>query len=853
MKLTEKETTDTKYSNSEIRIRGAWEHNLKGLNLRIQRNAITVITGVSGSGKSSLAFDTILAESQRRFFYTLSHYTRQFLDLGSKPAVEQISGLSPAISLSQNETTPSRLATVGTLTDISELLSVIMARFGTQKCPKHNLICAISKIEDITDHMKQAMKGKNIAIFIPFVDNKKGHFAQQLTQFAEKGYESAYVDGKIVSLNPIPELEKSEKHTIKILVDVFKVQDSNEQRLIRALERCFKEADQQCEYWEFKSKTDLSFIGSSSTKSGCPTCGFSWPKLDSRYFSANSLGKCKSCKGWGIEEISEEDEDFIQPPVCSECQGTGVQPNVTAIDINGNNIHDFLLMSLEDLLKTINTVNASYLKNNPAFMRVSTQIVQQLGRLNEIGLGYLSLSRRILTLSGGEKQRLRLADILGENLRGVLYILDEPSQGLHPSEVVEIWGSIEQLKNSGNTVIIIDHDQQIIERADHIIDLGPGGGERGGEIMAMFSPKHAKSFAKQSLTASFLSGVKSIEVQNNEVRKSADDFLTIKKPRLNNLKMDAVNFQKGAINVVSGVSGAGKSSLVRYTLYANLSHLMVEKRRKKSKSAWIYCDSIQGFEDFKYVHLIDRKPLARSTVSMPISYLDVLADVRSLFAELPQAQIAGLTARDFSIHTEGGRCEECKGRGEVNLSMRFLADARVTCPICEGNRFRPAVLEVKYNDMSINDVFELTIDGMLEKFKNFKRIVKKLTPAQQIGLGYLKLGQPSISLSGGEAQRLKLVPFLTKSHGKETLLIIEEPTMGLHFQDVEKIISIFHDLAARGSTLIIIEHNTDVINHADRVIDIGPGAAEKGGNLLYQGPPAKLSSDFGSVTSAYLQ
>ncbi len=837
---------------SEIRIKGAWEHNLKGLNLRIQRNAITVITGVSGSGKSSLAFDTILAESQRRFFYTLSHYTRQFLDLGSKPAVEHISGLSPAIALSQNETTPSRLATVGTLTDISELLAVMLARFGSQKCPTHGLASSSSTSAEIVKHITTQGRDKNIAIFVPVVEQKKGHFQEQLTRFAEKGFLRAFIDDEMVALDPLPELEKSEKHTIKILVDIVKVKPANAARLLRAVEVIFKESDARGEFGEMMTTGKMNILGGFSAHAGCPKCGYSWPKMDSRYFSANSLGKCESCKGWGAEKVlDEETEEFTQPLPCSSCRGTGVAKKMIAIDLGGDTIHDLLLIPTAQLYEKAVKWQTTW-ANNPAAMRVCTQIASHLKRIVDIGLGYLNLSRRILTLSGGEKQRLRLADILGENLRGVLYVLDEPSQGLHPEEVVEIWKALVELKKSGNTVLIIDHDEQIIERADHIIDLGPGGGQEGGELMAQFSPQHAKSFAKQSITASFLAGLQVPRPVKDKKSTKDLQFVTIEKPILNNLKMPKARFVKGAVNVVSGVSGAGKSSLVRYTLFANLAQAMVKVRSKKTKSTWTHCQAIEGFEDFKYVHLIDRKPLARSSVSMPISYLDVLGDVRNLFAELPQSQVAGLTARDFSIHAEGGRCEECKGRGQVNLSMRFLADARVTCPVCEGQRFRPAVLEAKYNDMSINDVFELTIDGALDKFKNFRRIVKKLTPAHEIGLGYLKLGQPSVSLSGGEAQRLKLVPFLNKTHGKETLLIIEEPTMGLHFRDVEKLILIFDELADRGSTLVIIEHNSEVVKSADWVLDLGPRAADLGGRLLYEGTPDKLKKVSESLTAKYI-
>lgn len=840
-----------------IRVQGATEHNLKNIDVAIERGAITVITGVSGSGKSSLAFDTVLAEAQRRFFYTLSHYSRQFLDLGNRPSVRHVDGLSPAIALAQNETQPSRRATVGTLTDVSELLGVTFARFAEKFCPKHGLPTSSLSVEAIADGLTNEFDGKTIAICAPIAEKKKGAFAAPLTKFAEKGYLRAIIDGRTVPLNPLPELAKEEKHTIAIMVDLVKVGEKSRARLVRAVGLALQEAEGYGVFYpaDPKGLVDVRAPRLFSTREGCPTCGYSWPRIDPRYFSANSLGRCGVCQGYGEtgvveEELAPEDEQagVGGDQTCRNCHGTGLDPKLESITLGGKSALDLQRMSLRDVLTFVRTQKNGPLKNNPAFVRVAEEIEGSLQRVVEVGLGYLFLARRVRSLSGGEAQRLRLANVLGENLRGVLYVLDEPSQGLHVTELESIWLSLEKLRDAGNTLVIVDHDETFMRKADWIIDLGPGGGADGGFLMAKFAPADAAKHGQQSLTARYLAESHQRAVWTGKPLVS-DKKLVVQKPRAFHLKMDHVTFPMGALTVVCGVSGAGKSSLV----FSVLAHNIYERfAAPEKKFPWHSCDGIAGWEQLETQWLVDRKPIAKSSVSMPVTYLDVLTELRDLYASLPEAQVAGLTARSFSLWSEGGRCEECKGRGHINLTMKFLADAKVLCPVCEGDRYHANVLEVKFDGLSINDVLNMTIDQALQRFQNFARIVRKLQPASELGLGYLKLGQPTSSLSGGESQRLKLVPLLTKRMNPGTLVIMDEPTTGLHFQDVGRLINQLKNLVGKGATVIVIEHNSDVIRAADWLVEIGPASAAEGGQLLYEGIPQAVLKCRQSVSAPFL-
>ncbi|NDE15433.1 hypothetical protein EBZ80_10935 [bacterium] len=878
--------SDKLSTNSFITIEGACEHNLKDLSLKIPRGKITVVTGVSGSGKSSLAFDTVLAESQRRFFYTLSHYSRQFLDLGSRPAVRKVGGLSPAIALAQNETQPSRRATVGTLTDLSELFAVMMARFATQNCPKHGLPTSSQGVQGVVDRIIEGWDGKTVAICVPVATAKKGIFRAQLTAFAEKGYLRAYIDGEMLSLSPVPELAREEKHTIKLLVDQVKVKATSRDRIARSIEVAIAEGKGFGEFFAVGADgaLDLGNGGPFSTQGGCPECGYSWPKLDARYFSANSLGRCASCAGFGnVTEsggrltsgdaldatlasagggIDDDDLDeltFANSTItCAACHGTGVDATWAAMKLGSWTIHDLMRSAIRDLPVILSKLKSGPLGQNPAFLRVEQEASAIIDRIVAIGIGYLHMARRVRSLSGGESQRLKLAGILSESLRGVLYVLDEPSQGLHPEELDLLWQGLERLRDEGNTVLIVDHDDALMRRADLIIDLGPGGGASGGRLLAQFAPGDAARFAKDSRTAWHLSHAsKKVSAMGARVTPGqlrgqlATPFMELADCDLHNLKIKRVRFLKSALNVVSGVSGAGKSSLVLGTLMRNLEAQIAGSGRGRRKKPF-GCSAISGVDDVEQLYLIDRRPVAKSSVSMPASYLDVFGELRDLYAQLPEAQIAGLTARSFSLNAEGGRCEECKGRGEVALSMRFLSDARVRCPVCEGKRYQPPVLAVTFNGINIAQALDLTIDEALEIFASHKMIVRRLLPAQELGLGYLKMGQPSASLSGGEAQRLKMVPFLTKRMAAGTVLLMDEPTTGLHFDDVVRLLDRLRHLVSLGATVILVEHNTDVICSADWLVDLGPGSAELGGNLVFEGAPVGVTAIKASPTGRHL-
>ena len=854
-----------------ITVEGACEHNLKDLSLNIPRGKITVVTGVSGSGKSSLAFDTVLAESQRRFFYTLSHYSRQFLDLGSRPAVRKVGGLSPAIALAQNETQPSRRATVGTLTDLSELFAVMMARFATQFCPKHGLPTSSQGIAGVVDRILEGWDGQTVAICVPVAESKKGIFRAQLTGFAEKGYLRAYIDGAMASLAPVPELAREEKHTIKLLVDQIKVKSTSRDRLARSIEVAIAEGKGFGEFFavDATGNLDLTSGGPFSTKGGCPECGFSWPKFDARYFSANSLGRCTVCAGFGcvaeaassgvlspaaeLDAETDEVDDlaFANTTIpCAPCRGTGVDGSYSAIKLGPWTVHDLLLAPLRDLPGILGKLKSTSVGQNPAFVRVENEVSAIVERILAIGLGYVNMARRIRTLSGGESQRLKLAGILSESLRGVLYVLDEPSQGLHPVELDLLWQGLERLRDQGNTILIVDHDDALMRRADLIIDLGPGGGAGGGRLLAQFTPMDAPKFTTDSRTAWHLAnaGARTKALNGGSVL-GVREFIEIRDCNLHNLKIKCVRFLKSGFNVVSGVSGAGKSSLVMGTLMRNLNAQLVARQKKlagvrknldPSRKKFHWCSAIDGGDDVEQLYLIDRRPVAKSSVSMPATYLDVFGELRELYAQLPEAQMAGLTPRQFSLNADGGRCDECRGRGEVALSMRFLSDARVRCPVCEGKRYQPPVLGVTFNGINIAQALDLTIDEALETFASHRMIARRHKPAAELGLGYLKMGQPSASLSGGEAQRLKMVPFLTKRMAAGTVLLMDEPTTGLHFDDVTRLLDRLKHLVSLGATVIVIEHNSDVICAADWLVDLGPGSAEFGGTLIFEGEPRGL-------------
>lgn len=802
-----------------IKVVGARAHNLKNLDLSIERGAVTVITGVSGSGKSSLAFDTILAEANRRFFYTLSHYTRQFLDLGSRPAVSSITGLSPAVSLSQNETQPSSRASVGTLTDIGEMIGALMARCGECYCPHHHLPTAGLSIDQLANEMRRTYSKGMVAICAPVVQQKKGAFVKKLKEYQQKGYLRALIDGNLCSLDSAPKLDKEKKHDIMIIIDFIDNLPQKKERLQLSLKNALGLGDGLVKTFLVDEKgSPQSEPRAWSTKTGCPSCGYSWPRLDTRHFSRNSLGKCPECDGLG-SFIDDQGDEYQ----CISCRETGLQSDLQWVEYRG---WSAIRMHSEPLIRLLEFFSDSIEnESRPTALKVLESCINGLKRLIQMQLGYLSLSRRIVSLSGGEAQRVRLAGIFTESLRDVIYVLDEPSQGLSEQEIDKIWQVIEKLKLDGNTVIIVDHDEAFIRRADWVIDLGPGGGAEGGSLLAHFRPCEAEEFANVSVTASMMT-TKQDTVMKKAVQQN--HFLTVENPHLHNLSLARVRFPIKQMSVVTGPSGSGKSSLV----FGVLEHSM---RRTINNMSLKRCHQLKGFEHIEQILVVDRKSIGRSSVSMPATYFDIFSDIRTLYAKVPEAQIAGLKARDFSLSVEGGRCGECKGKGYQELSMRFLADATVTCGLCQGKRYQERLLNVRYKGLNLWEVLRLTIEQALSHFESHKKIVRKLDMAQKLGLGYLTLGQPSHTLSGGECQRLKLVPLLSKKQLDSTLVLMDEPTRGLHLKDIELLLNQLEELVDRGATVILVEHSQKVISRADWLVELGPSSGPEGGQLVSMG------------------
>lgn len=821
--------------SSEIIVKGARQHNLKNIDVHIPRNAIAMVTGLSGSGKSSLVFDTILAEAQRRFFYTLSHYSRQFLEGSPKPDVDRIDGLSPAISLAQNETLPSKKASVGSHSDINELLGVLFSKFSEKKCPKHNIKAEAQSLKNIARQIESMFEDRYLMICAPFVEQKKGHFRMTFEKWLKKGYLKAFINNKLVSLDPIPKLNKEYKHDVKLMIDLVKVTTKNADRIMRSLETSLQEKADDIHVIE----TDKKGVPLAdnwhkfSTKNGCPKCSFSWPELDSRYFSANSLGACSVCHGLGYLRDDDDDQedlsaklDQFNVPLCDDCSGTGIKSELRFLTFSDHSIHDLLTCSIQDFKDFFTNKKFQNLEQHKVFKRLKDEILSQADNLLKLKLSYLNLSRRIWTLSGGELQRVKLASIFTENLKGVLYILDEPSQGLHPRELKHVFDLLQELKEQGNSIILVDHDEYFMKHCDQIIDMGPSGGASGGQILATFSPQEAYKYKNMSPTANFLAknthyGKLDTNLQDkNKPKKERTEatLFTLCDLSLNNLKIAKASIQVNRINTVAGVSGSGKSSFAVGSLYQYVK---------------VYMEKTP----FSSVQLIDRKPLAKSRVSTPATYLGIFTEIRNLFAALPDAQLYGLSNRDFSLHAKGGRCEECQGKGEITLSMGFLADARVTCSQCQGKRYQEYMLNLKYLDHSIYDVLQCSLSEALELFKAHKKITQKIKPAVVLGLGYLKLGQTTLSLSGGEAQRLKLVPFLAKSQCQESLVILDEPTQGLHHEDIKMLLHGLQQFIEKEGTLVIIEHNEYIIHNSHWIVGLGPGSAQMGGNLIYEGTP----------------
>lgn len=930
-----------------IRVSGAREHNLKDITVEIPRDKLVVITGLSGSGKSSLAFDTIYAEGQRRYVESLSSYARQFLGLMEKPDVDQIDGLSPAISIDQKSTSRNPRSTVATVTEIYDYLRLLFARIGVPHCPVCGKPVTRRTPEDIIDEVMKLTPGARLMVLAPIVKSKKGEFAHVPEQYRRLGFARARVDGVIYSLDEFPELDKKYKHDIEIVVDRIALSDDVRSRVAQSVEQSLDIADGVVQILDVDSDTTHTY----SQRYACvdhPTEEI--PELEPRLFSFNApQGACPVCTGLGsrlevdpelvfnpnltiaegairpynrvnsdawymkrlqavadrhkfslrvpVKELSDEaihkilygtgdekyrvslgdgrsydaayegvipnlerrfketDSDFMRKDierfmrerVCHACQGARLKPVVLAVTVHDLNIMDICTLGVDAALDLFD--NKLKLTDQEQF--IATQIMKEikarLGFMSNVGLNYLELSRAANTLSGGEAQRIRLATQIGSGLQGVLYVLDEPSIGLHQRDNDRLIATLKHLRDLGNTVLVVEHDEDTIRHADYLLDIGPGAGVAGGQVVAAGTPSEvAKN--NDSITGRYLSGSEKIEVPKKRRAIQKDRTLIIKGARENNLKNIDVTIPLGVITVVSGVSGSGKSTLVNDILAKELS-----ARLHRAHEVPGAHDNIEGINHLDKVIVIDQSAIGRTPRSNPATYTGVFTPIRELFAGTPEANIRGYKAGRFSFNVKGGRCENCQGDGVIKIEMHFLPDVYVTCDVCKGKRYNREALEIKYKDATISDVLGMTVEEGAEFFKNIPSIARKLDTLVDVGLGYIRLGQPATTFSGGEAQRIKLASELSRRSTGKTLYILDEPTTGLHSADVKRLLGILQKLVEGGNSMVIIEHNLDVIKTADHLVDMGPEGGLAGGTVVATGTPEDIAKVKDSYTGQYLK
>ena len=937
--------------NDKIIIRKANQHNLKNVSLELPKNELIVFTGISGSGKSSLAFDTIFAEGQRRYVESLSNYARQFLGQLDKPDVESIEGLSPAISIDQKSTSNNPRSTVGTVTEIYDYLRLLFARIGTPHCPECGCEIAPQSIDEIIDKIFALPEGTKIQLLAPIVRGKKGEYINLLEELRQEGFVRVRIDGQIYNLDEDEiELTKTQKHTIEVVVDRLVIKESAKSRLTDSAQIALEKTDGLLIVDVIGDK-ELVF----SEKLACPNCNISFEELAPRIFSFNSpYGACETCSGLGahfemdpdllipdrkkslksgaiypwaktgnqyyqeilssvaehygidmdmpFEELSEKHQNIIlygsgresiklrfkefggtryvtqkrpfsgvipyfmnkynetnseetrdaiqeymsQIP-CSDCGGARLKHFPLAVTIAGKNIFEVCKMSIKDSYKFFSNI---YLELDDYKLTIAKQILEEIrARLKfmlDVGLSYLDLARMSGTLSGGEAQRIRLATQIGSGLSGVLYVLDEPSIGLHQYNNDMLIKTLIRLRNLGNTLIVVEHDEDTIRNADHIVDIGIHAGINGGKVIAQGSLEDIMN-SKKSLTGQYLSGERTIPVPEKR-RKGNGLSLEILNAHKNNLKNIDVTIPLGKVVALTGVSGSGKSTLMNDLLYQYSIHKL-NKNKPKPQGL----DTISGFENIDKVICIDQSPIGRTPRSNPATYTDVFTHIRDLFAKTTEAKMRGYTAGRFSFNVKGGRCEACKGDGLTRIEMNFLSDVYIKCKVCKGHRYNRETLEVKYKGKTIADVLEMSISEALDFFENIPKIKSRLQTLHDVGLGYMKLGQSSTTLSGGEAQRIKLASELNKRSTGKTLYLLDEPTVGLHWYDLDKLIKIINKLADAGNTILIIEHNLDLIKTADHIIDLGPQGGDEGGTIVAQGTPEEIAKNKNSLTGLYLK
>lgn len=912
-----------------IFVKGARQHNLKGIDVKIPRNKFVVITGVSGSGKSSLAFDTIYAEGQRRYVECLSAYARQFLELMPRPDVDSIEGLSPAISIDQKGARWNPRSTVATSSEIYDYLRVLFARAGKPYCPRCKIPIEAQTVQRITDSILSLKRDLKAYLFAPIIRCKKGEHKNIIEAVRRKGFSRVRIDGKIYDLmtSELPQLDPKKKHTIEILVDRFITGRVERERLTSSIETACDVGDGLLTL-EVEENRKLIF----STKFACPGCSFSYQEISPRLFSFNSpYGACPKCSGlgsllylddkllvnpelpiqkgairmfkkgvpswftrflkrlasdfkfelskiletpfeelpdeiknailygwegeeglvpylWSIyeDEGSWEIEPYISATECPECGGSRLREEALSVKVAEKSIWDVVRMTVDEAYDFFSNLKLEGQQMEIA-ERILKEVKSRIKFLKDVGLGYLQLSRGSSTLSGGEAQRLKLATQVGSGLTGVLYVLDEPTCGLHPRDIRRLISTLKRLKELGNTVLVIEHDRDTIESSDLVIDLGPGAGIEGGEVVFEGTPQElSRNGSEKSLTSLYMSGALKIEVPRDR-KKPDGKYLVVSGARGNNLKNITVKFPIGLFICVTGVSGSGKSSLVQDTLYKALA-----RKLYGSKELPLEHDFIEGGYIDRALD-VNQSPIGRTPRSNPATYTGIFTPIRDLFASLPESRMRGYRPGRFSFNVPGGRCEECEGQGLIKVEMHFLPDVYITCKACGGKRYNRDTLEVRYRGKNIHDVLEMTVDEALEFFSQIPYIAAKLKLLQEVGLGYIKLGQPATTLSGGEAQRIKLARELVKKATGRTLYILDEPTTGLHFDDIKKLIKVLLKLRDGGNTVIVIEHNLDVIKVADWIIDLGPEGGEDGGYLVAEGPPEELVKVEGSWTGTFLR
>ena len=823
-----------------IIIKGAREHNLKNIDLSIPRGTLTVITGPSGSGKSSLAIDTLYAEGQRRYVESLSAYARQFIEQLKKPDVDYIEGLSPSISIDQKTVFKSPRSTVGTMTEIYDYLRVLYTRIGKRYC--YNCGSAVVK-QDSTNIINSVMslpQGSRVQVLAPIVRDRKGEYRKEIEEMRREGFIRARIDGEITDLTQNIALKKHKRHTIEIVIDRLIIKAGIERQIRDAIEMALRYTDIVVINL-LSGNRDIIF----SKAAVCPRCGISYPDINPMFFSFNSRqGACPRCNGLGFEDLDEDSLEIEGYRKCRSCDGLRLRKEALSVKMQNVNIGEFSRMTVKDALPFVSDLDLTDRERTIA-SRILKEIRDRLSFLDRVGLGYLTIDRPSLTLSGGEAQRIRLATQLGSSLTGVLYILDEPSIGMHPMDCRKLLESVSSVRDAGNTVIVVEHDEETMMWADYIVDMGPGAGLRGGWVVACGKPEEIQRNEK-SVTGQYLNGSMSIDVPH--IRRKPKDFIKVIGAREFNLKNIDVRIPLGTFTCVTGVSGSGKSTLVMEILYKTLCKEIYGSKLVPGEHR-----EIRGVDKISRITSVDQSPLGRTPRSNPATYTGVFSFIRDLFAQVSDSRVRGYTASRFSFNLAGGRCEACKGDGLVKMEMHFLPDVYIPCDTCKGKRYNKETLEIRYKGKNIAEVLDMTISEAFQFFSVIPPIRQKLEVLEEVGLGYLQLGQPASTLSGGEAQRVRLSRELGKKSKGNTLYILDEPTTGLHFVDIQKLLTVINGLVDSGNSVMVIEHNLDVIKSADYIIDLGPGAGDAGGRVVAEGTPEEVSRDRNSHTGRFLK